>query len=755
MSQSPNTTSPMKSTESPNSSPLNATPITTIHPSFASALNPKPKKTTAKRPSTFKTPKSKKIKSSSSSVSKKTSKKKGSNSKSKSIHTMQELYLDNVAEKNVESHVEASDNLASDLIIEKEKGNSEIGAETLEIQKGLTVEMPVASEVVGEIVQDSPDAEETITDQVVEDALNSLKGVIPNVAPDATTSLAKEEPTQDIVGGEVNVNDQVVDEYVSDRLVDTAANGENLVSQNEENDIPQVDEAPVADNVAAGNTTEIPPTDNVMSGDDDIVDVDAMTDLDQTISEVAGGSIARRLRNRKGKDADVVEKVVTKATPSKKKKMIGPSRKPSKVEIASEKKKKSGKRKQAEVGDSDYEVEEDVPHSVSNIVSPAKKKSQKKFRKAVIPELDVVHDVPNIVSTGKKKIGGKIIPQNVPDVPMDNISFHFIESAQKWKFVANRRLALERELSDEALEQKEIIALIEKAGLMKTMSGIGDCYEKLVKEFLVNIPEDCDNPLSKEHHKVYVRGKSVMFSPAIINKVLGNKEDGYAEMEVTNNHVCKTITANQVKVWPLKGKVPSVMLSVKYAILNRIGTANWVPTTHTSDIATGLARFIYSVGTGTEFNYGAHIFDETVQHAKSWAIRMPIAFPSLICSIILTQHPSILTADDEVSKRESPFDFHPRLFEGTHAADIEITDPSVAAPTGSGSMSRKEMIASLEAACKALDEKKKSLEQVIMALRQEEAAEEGENVQVGQEGGGQSDGEGTEELELSDASADF
>jgi hypothetical protein len=251
------------------------------------------------------------------------------------------------------------------------------------------------------------------------------------------------------------------------------------------------------------------------------------------------------------------------------------------------------------------------------------------------------------VSTGKKKIGGRAIPQNLPDVPMDNISFHFIESAQKWKFVATRRLALERELSAGSLECKEIVSLIEKAGLLKTVSGIGNCYEKLVKEFLVNIPEDCDNPLSKEHHKVYVRGKSVMFSPAIINKALGNKEDGYAEMEVTNNHVCKTITANQVKVWPLKGKVPSVMLSVKYAILNRIGTANWVPTTHTSDIATGLARFIYPVG--TEFNYGAHIFDETVQHAKSWAIRMTIAFPSLICSIIFAQHPAILTADDEMS----------------------------------------------------------------------------------------------------------
>ncbi|KAK2351733.1 hypothetical protein QL285_096941 [Trifolium repens] len=725
----------MNSTDSPNSSPINATPITTVHPSFASALNPKPKKTTAKRTSTSKVPKSKKkSKTSSSSVSKKSTKAKSS--KSKPIHTMQELYVDDLTKGNAESNVEASNNDTSDLNVKE--GNSDFVVETLENQKGVTGDNTVVTEAVGGgIVQDSPDAEETMNNQVVEEALNSLKDTIPtsNVVPDVETSLAQDEPTPDIVGNAVNYAEQVDEGPATDEIV-----------------VPQTEKEPVTDEE---EDTNILSTDNAMSVDDDVVDVDAMEDLEQTVSEVASGSIARRLRNRKGKAADVVTEVVPKATPSKKKKVIGPSRKPSKVEIASEKKKASGKRKHVEAGDSDYEVEEDVPHIASNIVSPSKKKSQKKFRRAAIPDLDVVDDVPNIVSTGKKKVGGKIIPQNVPVVPMDNISFHFIESAQKWKFVANRRLALERELSAEALEQKEIIALIEKAGLMKTVSGIGECYEKLVKEFLVNIPEDCDNPLSKEHHKVYVRGKCVHFSPAIINKFLGNKEDGYAELEVTNTQVCKTITANQVKVWPMKGKVPSVMLSVKYAILNRIGTVNWVPTTHTSDIATSLARFVYAVGTGAEFNYGAHIFEETVQHAKSWAVRMPIAYPSLICGIILTQHPTIITADDEVSKRESPLDFHPRLFEGTHAADIEITGPSVAAPTGSGSMSRKEMIASLEAACRALDEKKKSLEQVIVALKQEEAAEEGEQVQVGQEGGDQSEDGGTEELELSDASADF
>jgi hypothetical protein len=66
-------------------------------------------------------------------------------------------------------------------------------------------------------------------------------------------------------------------------------------------------------------------------------------------------------------------------------------------------------------------------------------------------------------------------------------------------------------------------------------------------------------------------------------------------------------------------------------------------------------------------DYGAYIFDQTMQHGKSWAIKMPIAFPSLICSIILDQQPNILTSADEACKRESPLTFHSKLFEGKHA----------------------------------------------------------------------------------------
>ncbi|MCI69103.1 envelope-like protein, partial [Trifolium medium] len=73
--------------------------------------------------------------------------------------------------------------------------------------------------------------------------------------------------------------------------------------------------------------------------------------------------------------------------------------------------------------------------------------------------------------------------------------------AHRWNFVFHRRLALERELSKEAEKNADVMKLIEKAGLKKTVLGIGECYEKLVKEFPVNILDDCDNPISKEYLK--------------------------------------------------------------------------------------------------------------------------------------------------------------------------------------------------------------------------------------------------------------
>ncbi|KAK2397696.1 hypothetical protein QL285_059245 [Trifolium repens] len=153
---------------------------------------------------------------------------------------------------------------------------------------------------------------------------------------------------------------------------------------------------------------------------------------------------------------------------------------------------------------------------------------------------------------------------------------------------------------------KEVVDLIKHAGLESTVTNIGDCFEKLMKEFLVNIPDDCNDPMSQDYHVVFVRAKKVKFSPKIINRFLGIDTSPCNDADLNFNKVCKVLTANHIKVWPRKGTISAVKMSVKYAILNRIGAANWVPTTHSSDIAMSMAKLIYCIGTKTKMDICAY-----------------------------------------------------------------------------------------------------------------------------------------------------
>lgn len=102
---------------------------------------------------------------------------------------------------------------------------------------------------------------------------------------------------------------------------------------------------------------------------------------------------------------------------------------------------------------------------------------------------------------------------------------------------------------------------------------------------------------------------------------MGRSEEPQNELEVTDGHVCKEITGGQETHWPNKGKLSAGRLSVKYAILHRIGTVNWVPTNHTSTISTSLGKFIYVVGKRMTFDFGVYIFDQILRQAFSSAVK--------------------------------------------------------------------------------------------------------------------------------------
>ncbi|XP_058733084.1 uncharacterized protein LOC131604675 [Vicia villosa] len=218
---------------------------------------------------------------------------------------------------------------------------------------------------------------------------------------------------------------------------------------------------------------------------------------------------------------------------------------------------------------------------------------KRKEREIVEPESDVEVNVPNIPSR-KKPTTSKLVA-SIPEVPIDNVSFHHASSVSRWKYVLQKRLVVERELAPNALENKEVLELIQEAGLLKTVCNLPKCYEKLVKEFVVNLSEECDNSRSTDYRKVFVRGKCVSFSPSVINKFLGRTDKAQTELEVTDNQVCQVITAKKVKSWPMKEKLTASKLSIKCAMLHKIGAANWVPKNHKSTISTVLGRFLYVV----------------------------------------------------------------------------------------------------------------------------------------------------------------
>ncbi|CAJ2639582.1 unnamed protein product [Trifolium pratense] len=158
------------------------------------------------------------------------------------------------------------------------------------------------------------------------------------------------------------------------------------------------------------------------------------------------------------------------------------------------------------------------------------------------------------------------------------------------EFVYRRRLALERNLKDDILECPSVVEALEYAGLMKTVVGLDKCYDRLVKEFLINVAANCNDPASPEYRQVFVRGKCVQFSPTVINQYLQRDSEEVAPLKVTDNEVCKVLTGGRIKVWPSKAKLAATSLSPFYAILNRIAAHNWVPTTHSGDVARGLGK---------------------------------------------------------------------------------------------------------------------------------------------------------------------
>ncbi|XP_057444347.1 uncharacterized protein LOC130736545 [Lotus japonicus] len=353
---------------------------------------------------------------------------------------------------------------------------------------------------------------------------------------------------------------------------------------------------------------------------------------------------------------------------------------------------------------------------------------------------DVEEDVDDIFPSKKKKYAGKHIPQNVPAVPIDNVSFHAEGNVQKWKYVCQRRIAKEREVFSDVLECKEVIAIIEKAGLMKTILKVGRCYERLVKEFLVNRSVEVGLPESVEFRKVFVTAKCVELSPVVINNALGRSVVEFVDEELSLDVVAKEITTGQVKKWPIKKLLSTGNLSVK--------------------VSATLAKLIYKIGTSTDFDFGSFVFEQTLKHADTCVVKLPVSFPSLLTEIILQQHPQIIRADEVAMPKGVPITLDHRLFMEPHVPDIVVSASRTSSPAPVSKSGTKVIIAELQESSKALQEtikistsRKLKVDVLLPKLQKEEvqggepsvAAPAAHEASTEEEGGSEESTEETEE----------
>ncbi|XP_045802484.1 uncharacterized protein LOC123896086 [Trifolium pratense] len=235
----------------------------------------------------------------------------------------------------------------------------------------------------------------------------------------------------------------------------------------------------------------------------------------------------------------------------------------------------------------------------------------------------------------------------------------------------SERLALERNLKEDILQCQSVVEAIEYAA-------------------------------SPEYRQVFVRGKCVKFSPTVISQYLQRNSEEVADIKVTDNEVCKVLTAgSHAMTYAVEKPValptllcniileqhPDILrstdipckrkglLTIEQRLLEGTNVAAGVGSSIQAGVlsrkqmiadlteasrALEARKLKIDRGPRSPFDFGSYILDETVLDIKSCAVKMPIAFPTLMGDIVLAQHPGICTEDD---KRGCDLSFDFRLFE--------------------------------------------------------------------------------------------
>ncbi|GAA0149462.1 hypothetical protein LIER_08624 [Lithospermum erythrorhizon] len=183
---------------------------------------------------------------------------------------------------------------------------------------------------------------------------------------------------------------------------------------------------------------------------------------------------------------------------------------------------------------------------------------------------------------------------------------------------------------------------------------------------------------------VKLRGHVFKFNPTLINKHYGFRDEGATSATLKLADIIEELTGKALTAWPTKGQLQASHLSLKYVVLHKASIANLVPTSNNTNVTEALGIMLYVMGTEHVLNVGKIIFDQIVDHAKTGAKLKPIGFPSLICSLLITQHPTVLKKEDGLREDTKSLIISDKLMKGKHVLNVEFNEADQPEPIPEG-----------------------------------------------------------------------
>ncbi|XP_019166882.1 PREDICTED: uncharacterized protein LOC109162650 [Ipomoea nil] len=243
------------------------------------------------------------------------------------------------------------------------------------------------------------------------------------------------------------------------------------------------------------------------------------------------------------------------------------------------------------------------------------------------------------------------------------------ESASLLKRIVGRKIISQKLLDIRKLEnQEQIQDILVTNQLLGTVTNIEPYEAKIVQEFYCNLTKTISTPSSPMYGKAYLRGKFYKFTPDTINKYLGTPE-AEQNMEINNEEIAHELTAGNVIFE--KNKIKAASLTSKYAVLQKIALANWMPSLHESTVKWTLAELLYKIGKGIQSNMGNIIHSQIINLAEDTKSNTSLIFPNLIFAILTEQ--CLKTHGPKISVKNINTTI--KLRKGNHQNDLKTTAP--------------------------------------------------------------------------------